>query len=65
MGKNKKINDIARGGMSLRVKKLILTYQNLVKYAESYGEYTLKKKKKDIFREGNSILIKFKIEQIN
>ena len=65
MGKNKKINDIARGGISLRVKKLILTYQTLVKYAESYGEYTLKNRKKDIFREGNSILIKYKIEQIN
>ena len=46
MGKNKKINDIARGGISLWVKKLILTYQNLVKYAESYGEYTLKNRKK-------------------
>ena len=46
MGKNKKINDIARGGISLWVKKLILTYQNLVKYAESYGEYTLKIEKR-------------------
>ena len=46
MGKNKEINNIANGGISLRVKKLILTYQTLVKYAESYGEYTLKIEKR-------------------
>ena len=33
-------------GISHSIKRLILTYQNPVKYAESYGEYTLKIEKR-------------------